>query len=54
VDGTGSWGDYKTVTLDGKVTLTVGRHLLHVTPTSMPHGAVMNLREVTLTPTTVD
>ena len=37
-------------TLDGKVTLTSGRHLLRVTPTSMPHGAVMNLREVTLTP----
>jgi len=54
VDGTGNWGDYKTVTLDGKVTLTVGRHLLRVTPTSMPHGAVMNLREVTFTPTTVD
>ena len=50
VTGTGSWGDYSTATLDGPLTLTPGRCVLRVSPTSMPAGVVMNLRRITLTP----
>jgi alpha-L-fucosidase len=52
VDPTGSWGNYKTVTLDDTITLGSGRQVLRVSPVSKPKYAVMNLREVVLTPST--
>jgi alpha-L-fucosidase len=49
IDKTGGWQDYTTETLDGTVTLSAGTHVLKVVPTTMPQGAVMNLRSITLT-----
>lgn len=47
---TANWGNYQTVTLDGTLTLTAGTHVLRIIPQTMPHGAVMNLRRLTLVP----
>jgi alpha-L-fucosidase len=48
VESTGSWGDYKTIDL-GTIHVSSGGHKkLIIKPISMPHGAVMNLRAVTL------
>lgn len=51
VAATGGWQNYKTVTLDGTVTLAAGTHTLTITPRTMPAFAVMNLRSVRLTKT---
>ncbi|MEO7716087.1 MAG: alpha-L-fucosidase [Capsulimonas sp.] len=45
---TGSWEDYQTLALTGTLTLTPGAHTIKIIPKSMPNGAVMNLRRVTL------
>ena len=50
VEKTGGWQDYRTVTLDGTVAIPAGTHTLRIVPTAMPHGAVMNLRAIRLTP----
>jgi alpha-L-fucosidase len=50
VQTTGDWGTFRTVRLDGTLRLPEGTFDIRVAPTSMPHGAVMNLRSVTLTP----
>jgi alpha-L-fucosidase len=49
VRDTGGWGQFITETL-GEITLPEGRQTLTVIPQSMPHGAVMNLQRITLTP----
>jgi alpha-L-fucosidase len=46
---TNSWQDYRTLTLDGTLTLTAGTHVIRVMPKSKPALAVMNLRRVNLT-----
>jgi alpha-L-fucosidase len=50
VSATGSWSDFRTEPL-GVMSLLPGKQRLSVTPTDMPHGAVMNLRSIRLTPT---
>ena len=50
IAGTGGWDKYKTAPLQGTVSLPKGALTLSIKPTTMPHGAVMNLREVKLTP----
>lgn len=50
VEATGSWTDFKTVALGKLANVRPGRYTLTVRPTSMPRGAVMNLKEVRLTP----
>jgi hypothetical protein len=47
---TNSWQDYRTLALDGTVTLGAGIHVIRVMPKTKPGSAVMNLRRVTLTP----
>jgi len=47
---TNSWQDYRTLALDGTLTLTAGTHVLRVVPKTKPGTAVMNLRRVSLTP----
>ena len=50
VENTGDWNKFVTRSL-GTVTLSeAGRYTLSVKPTTMPHGAVMNLESVTLKP----
>ncbi len=48
VTKTTGWTDYKTVSLDGTLTLTPGPHVLQVYPQTIPGGVVMNLRRITL------
>ncbi|HEY3329243.1 MAG TPA: alpha-L-fucosidase [Capsulimonadaceae bacterium] len=50
VEDTGSWGVYKTVTMPGTVSLPGGTSKVSIEARTMPHGAVMNLRRVVLTP----
>ncbi len=50
VNGTGGWSDFKTITLDGRLSLTAGKQTICVEPIIMPRGAVMNLRSITLKP----
>jgi alpha-L-fucosidase len=50
VEPTGSWKDYKTANVGEIKVTSPGMQLVTVSPTSMPHGAVMNLRELNLTP----
>ncbi|NLH98982.1 MAG: alpha-L-fucosidase [Chthonomonadales bacterium] len=52
VEATGSWTDFRTVDLGHMSEIKPGRYTLTVKPTSMPRGAVMNLKEVRLTPIT--
>jgi alpha-L-fucosidase len=47
---TNSWQDYRTMALEGTVTVGAGIHVIRVTPKTKPGNAVMNLRRVTLTP----
>jgi len=47
---TNSWQDYRTMALEGTVTVGAGIHVIRVTPKTKPGNAVMNLRLVTLTP----
>jgi alpha-L-fucosidase len=50
VESTGQWDKFVTRVL-GQVNLSMpGRYTLAVKPTSMPHGAVMNLESLTLKP----
>ena len=50
VRSTGSWSQYRTVRLDGTVTLAAGKATLRLVPQTMPGFAVMNFRSITLTP----
>jgi len=50
VDGTGSWQEFRTMTLDGTLDLPAGRAEVRIVPETMPRGAVMNLRSVVLAP----
>lgn len=50
VEGTGGWAEFRTTTLEGALRLPAGRVAVRIVPESMPHGAVMNLRRITLTP----
>jgi alpha-L-fucosidase len=50
VAATGGWDRFRAATLPGTIRLDAGRHTLRVIPRSVPHGAVMGLRRVTLTP----
>lgn len=50
VQETGSWSDFRTETLTGSLQLSAGRRTVRITPLAMPHGAVMNLRRITLKP----
>ncbi|NUQ70309.1 MAG: alpha-L-fucosidase [Chthonomonadales bacterium] len=47
---TGSWREFRTDRLTDTITLPEGRQTITVRAVSMPRGAVMNLRTVTLTP----
>jgi len=47
IDGTGAWNKFKAVSL-GKIHLPAGKQTLAVKATSMPRGAMMNLKEVVL------
>ncbi|MCL5098769.1 MAG: alpha-L-fucosidase [Candidatus Omnitrophica bacterium] len=49
VKSTGSWGAFKSETL-GQLDLPSGKQTIAVRATSMPKGAVMNLRQVRLVP----
>jgi alpha-L-fucosidase len=50
ITSTNSWQDYRTMALDGTLTLGAGVHVVRVMPKTKPGNAVMNLRRVTLTP----
>jgi alpha-L-fucosidase len=50
VHDTGAWNQFQTVSLADRLHLEAGRQAIMVVPTSMPHGAVMNLRRVALAP----
>jgi len=50
VTPTNSWQDYRTLTLDGTLSLTAGTHLIRVMPKTKPGTAVMNLRQMRLSP----
>ncbi|WP_169980768.1 PVC-type heme-binding CxxCH protein [Tautonia rosea] len=50
VVGTGSWDDYKRITV-GTVTLGEGRHRLEIRPAVRPRGPLMDLRAIELRPT---
>lgn len=45
-----SWNTYTSMTLPGELHLASGAQILTIAATSMPHGAVMNLRSITLIP----
>jgi alpha-L-fucosidase len=49
VPATASWYDYHTLDLTAPIKLSPGRHTIKIVPSSMPHGAVMNLRQLSLT-----
>ena len=49
VNSTGSWRSFRRKSI-GVVRLREGRYTLAVKPKIMPHGAVMNLREIELKP----
>ena len=49
---TGSWEEYRALTLSPEISIPAGIHVLKIVPRSKPGGAVMNLRSLTLgTPT---
>ncbi|HVT10880.1 MAG TPA: alpha-L-fucosidase [Fimbriimonadaceae bacterium] len=47
---TASWQDYKTMNLDGTLSLPAGTHTIKIVPKSKPSTAVMNLRRIHLAP----
>ncbi|HZT40834.1 MAG TPA: alpha-L-fucosidase [Chthonomonadaceae bacterium] len=51
VPDTGGWDKFQTETLPGTLSLPAGRQTIRVVPLTMPHGAIMNLRKLVLTPT---
>lgn len=50
VEATTGWADFRTVTLDGTLSLPAGRSTVRIIAESKPNLAVMNLRHITLTP----
>ena len=54
VEDTGAWQTYRKAVLDGVVSLASPTTKVKVAATSMPHGAVMNLRKIVLTPVKAD
>ena len=50
VEPTGSWKDYRSANVGEIKVSSPGMQRVTLSPTSMPHGAVMNLRELNLTP----
>ncbi|HEV2471625.1 MAG TPA: alpha-L-fucosidase, partial [Chthonomonadales bacterium] len=50
VPSTGGWNQFQTISLGDPIRLGPGEWKLTVTPDSMPHGALMNLRAVDLQP----
>ena len=50
VRGTGGWDAFQTMRLPGTLHLPAGTSTVRVAAASMPRGAVMNLRGLTLTP----
>ena len=50
VEKTASWADYRTVNLDGTLTLPAGKHVVKVVPKTKPGDDVMNLRGFMLVP----
>jgi alpha-L-fucosidase len=50
IGDTGDWAKFRVEALSGTLHLPAGRQTVHVVPISMPHGAVMNLRHITLKP----
>jgi alpha-L-fucosidase len=49
VESTGGWETFRTLTLPAPIRVS-GRTVVRVVPQTMPHGAVMNLRRITLRP----
>ena len=47
---TGGWDKYSTLTLDQPLTLPPGTSVLSIKPTALPKYALMNLRNITLSP----
>ncbi len=47
---TASWYEYKTMKLTGSINLAPGEHIIKIVPKTKPGQAVMNLKDVTLTP----
>ncbi|RYX85824.1 carbohydrate-binding protein [bacterium] len=45
---TNGWEDYRSMTLEGKLTLTTGLHTISIVPKSKPGLGVMNLRSMQL------
>lgn len=50
VYSTKGWGEFQRVSLGKIAVVSAGKHKVVVTPTSMPNGAVMNLRRLTFKP----
>jgi alpha-L-fucosidase len=50
VGETGDWSSFRTETLTGTLQLPAGQVTLRIVPQTMPRGAVMNLRRITLRP----
>ncbi|BCM94260.1 hypothetical protein IAD21_06163 [Abditibacteriota bacterium] len=49
---TNGWDDYRTMTLNGTLSLTSGMHTIRIVPKSKPGLAVMNFRTMQLKPVT--
>jgi alpha-L-fucosidase len=50
VESTGGWDKFIDVKVGDLTISQSGMHTLSIKPTSMPHGAVMNLKAIVLTP----
>ncbi|MEI7987192.1 MAG: alpha-L-fucosidase [Armatimonadota bacterium] len=50
VTKTKSWNDFETMSLDGLIRLTPGKHLIKIKVDQMPKYAVMNVKRLALTP----
>jgi len=48
IAATASWADYRTMSLEGTLTLGAGRHVVKVVPKTKPGEDVMNLRDLVL------
>jgi len=51
IEATGGWDKFVTVSL-GLLELKPGKQMVKVVPVRLPHGVVMNLKEIVLTPRT--
>src|SRR5262249_22688078 len=47
---TNDWQDYRSLSLDGTLTLSAGTRVIRVVPKTKPGNAVMNLRQLVLSP----